>query len=198
MKLAKFFWSVGSLLINVVIVTYVMLMRGMPGDRQAVYRYMNEHWETFGGHWKAELLLMAMIAVGAFYFAIHFRKFSWVLITVGQLVLLFLYPIMLGGYRGTPLELAEMANQIASTVFLFGNILFFLGVFYLYREDRLLPQWLRATAMVLSAIFTAAATVAYVGIMNWQQLIVVAPVANIIYLINAYYGLKLQPEKVIS
>ncbi len=198
MKLAKFFWSLGSLLINVVVVTYVMLMRQVPGDRQAVYRYMNEHWETFGGHWKAEFLLMAMIAVGAFYFAVHFRKFSWILITVGQMVLLFLYPIMLGGYRGTPLELAEMANQIATTVFLFGNMLFFLGVFYLYREDRLLPKWLRATAMVLSALFTAATTVAYTGILSWQELIVVAPVANIIYLINAYYGLKLQPEKALS
>ena len=125
MKLAKLFWSLGSLLINVVIIIYVNLMRKAPRNIDEWFAHVNDNWDAFGMHWKAEYLLMTMITIGAFYFATQTRKISWSLITIGLFILLTTYPIMIGGFRNTPVDLAEMANQMATIIFVFGNLVFF-------------------------------------------------------------------------
>ena len=51
MKLAQYLWSVGSLLINVVIFIYVSLMRNAPEAPEERYAYINEKWDIFGLHW---------------------------------------------------------------------------------------------------------------------------------------------------
>ena len=126
MKLAKLFWSIGSVLINIVIGIYIYLSSNAPKNRQERYQYLNENWDIYGAHWKVEFLLMTSIAIGALYFALRTHKESWTIVSVGQFILLITYPIMLGGYRNTPLEIAEMANEIATIVFVFGNVIFFL------------------------------------------------------------------------
>ncbi len=98
MKLAKILWILGSILINITIGIYIYLSKQMPIHPQERHLFINENWGVFGGHWKAEFLIMTMIAIGAIYFAIHFKKISWSIISIGQLILLSLYPIMLGGY----------------------------------------------------------------------------------------------------
>ena len=102
MKLARIFWSTGSLLANVTIIVYIMLSRNAPADIEQRYAYINDNWGSYSAHWKLEFLLMTMIAIAALYFAARSRKFSWSLIAVGQIILLMTYPLMLGGYRNTP------------------------------------------------------------------------------------------------
>ncbi|MEM9829738.1 MAG: hypothetical protein AAF944_03830 [Bacteroidota bacterium] len=194
MKLAKLFWSIGSVLINVVIGIYIYLMSNAPENRQERYQYINENWGIYGAHWKAEFLLMTLIAIGALYFALRTHKASWTIVSVGQLILLITYPVMLGGYRNTPLEIAEMANEIATIVFVFGNVIFFSGMFLLYLKDIYLKQWLKIFAYSVAGFMTLVFLVIFTGFITWGQALVVAPLANVMYLINAYYGLKIKLE----
>ncbi len=194
MKLAKLFWSISSVLINVVIGIYIYLMSNAPENRQERYQYLNENWGIYGAQWKAEFLLMTLIAIGALYFALRTHKASWTIVSVGQLILLMTYPVMLGGYRNTPLDIAEMANEIATVVFVFGNIIFFSGMFVLYLEDVYLKQWLKIFAYSVAGFMTLVFIVIFTGFITWGQALVVAPLANVMYLINAYYGLKIKLE----
>ncbi|BFP43173.1 hypothetical protein FGF1_40180 [Flavobacteriaceae bacterium GF1] len=194
MKLAKVLWSLGSLLVNGTIIIYIILSSKAPLAHEERYAYINENWNIYGAHWRLELFLMAMIAIGAFHFAVKSRKISWSMITTGQLILLITYPLMLGGYRNTPLELAEMANQMATIVFIFGNLVFLSGLFLLYLKDRLLKRWLKYTAVVLSSCIAIVFLITFVEIINWKQALMIGPLINILYLINAYYGLKMELE----
>ncbi len=194
MKLAKAFWSMGNLLLNVTIVIYIILMSKAPEDIADRYVYMNDNWTIYGAHWKAEFLFASMITMGAFYFATRFKNFSWSAIVIGQFILLLTYPLMLGGYRNTPFELAEMANEMAVVVVVFGNVIFFIGLILLYWNDSLLKKWLRNVALVLSTIGFLAFVMTYAEIISWKQAMMVGPLLNILYLINAYYGLKIEAD----
>ena len=194
MKLAKTLWSLGSLLVNCTIIVYIILSSKAPLNVEERYAYINENWNVYGAHWRVEFFLMAMVAIGALYFAIKSKKISWSIISIGQVVLLMTYPLMLGGYRNTTLELAEMANQIATIVFVFGNLVFLSGLFLLYLNDQFLKRWLRYTAIVISGITAIVFLITFAGIINWEQAMMIGPLINLLYLVNAYYGLKIKME----
>lgn len=194
MKLAKVLWILGNLLVNITIGIYIFLSSKAPLDPLERHNYVNENWEIYAGHWKAEFVFMTMIAIGAIYFAINFKKISWSLITVGQLITLSLYPIMLGGYHNTPFEIAEMANQMAIVVFVFGNIVFLGGLIHLYLYDSLLNKWIRFSAVSFASIALIAFAISFIGLISWKQALVIGPLTNLLFLINAYYGLKIKLE----
>ena len=196
MKLAKTLWVLGNLLVNITIGIYIYLSSNAPLNPVERHDYVNENWDIYSGHWKAEFLFMTMIAIGAVYFAINFKKISWTLISVGQVILLSLYPIMIGGYQNTPFEIAEMANQMAIVVFLFGNIIFLAGLVHLYLFDTLLKKWIRFSAISFASIGLIAFSISFMGFISWQQALVIGPALNLLFLINAYYGLKLKLEKI--
>lgn len=192
MKLAKALWIIGNLMVNITIGIYVYLSIKAPLDAAERYNYMNENWNVYAGHWKAEFVFMTMITIGAIFFAINFKKISWSLISVGQLILLTLYPLMLGGYRNTPFEIAEMANQIAIVVFVFGNIVFLGGLINLYLYDSLLKKWIRFSAVGFASIALFAFSISFMGFISWKQALIIGPLTNLLFLINAYYGLKIK------
>lgn len=192
MKLAKIFWSVGSILISFAIVTFLILSSKAPLNPEDRHLYLNETWNVFGTYWKIEFLLMTLITIGAIYFAINFKKISWSIISIGKIILLTTYPIMLGGYRNTSFEFYEIANQMAIVIFLFGNIVFLGGLLHLYLTEKILKNWLRFTAIGISAISLIAFLIAFAGIIEWKQAMMVGPLMVILYFINAYLGLKLK------
>ena len=194
MKLAKTLWILGNLLVNITIGIYIYLSSQAPLDPIERHNYLNENWDIYSGHWKAEFVFMTMIAIGAIYFAINFKKISWTLVSVGQLILLSLYPIMLGGYQNTPFEIAEMANQMAIVVFVFGNIVFLGGLIHLYLYDSLLNKWIRFSAVGFASIVLIACSIAFRGFIGWKQALIIGPLTNLLFLINAYYGLKIKLE----
>ena len=146
-------------------------------------------------HWRLEFFVMAMIAAGALYFAVSTKKISWVIISVGQIFLLMTYPLMLGGYRNTPFELAHMANEIVVVIFVFGNLVFLSGLFVLYLNDQILKKWLRYIAVISSGVLLTAFAIIFVEIISWKEAMLIAPLMNLLYLINAYYGIKIKPER---
>ncbi|MEM9300152.1 MAG: hypothetical protein AAGA64_17460 [Bacteroidota bacterium] len=194
MKTAKLLWSIGSVLVNVTIGIYIYLMSNAPSELSERFQYINENWTIYGGHWKAEFLIMTLIAIGAFYFAIYWKSISWTIISIGQLIILLTYPIMLGGYRNTPFEVAEMANQMATVTFIFGNLTFFPGLFIMYLKSDVLKSGLRYVALIISAITTLTFAIVYLEIISWNQALVLAPLINVLYLINAYYGFKIKVQ----
>ena len=194
MKLGKLFWITGSILINITIVIYISLSSKAPLDPVERHNYINENWDVYGMHWKAEFLIMTLIAIGALYFAFNLKKISWTIISVGQLILLSTYPIMLGGFRNTSFELSDMSNQMATTVFVFGNLIFLGGLLKLYFEDTSLKKWLKFTAITLSGITFLAFLLTFLEIIDWRQAMMVGPLINLLFLINAYYGTKLTLE----
>lgn len=194
MKTAKLLWSLGSLLVNVTIGIYIYLTSKAPTDIQERYAYINENWNLYAAHWKTEFILMTMIAIAAIYFATKFKTISWSIISIGQIILLLTYPIMLGGYRNTPIEIAEMWNQMAVLVFVFGNIIFLIGIVHLYVNDKRIGKWIRYTAIAFSGTAAVAFLLTFTEIINWKQAMIVGPLVNLVYLINAYYGLKIKEE----
>ena len=194
MKLGKLFWIIGSVLINITIGMYIYLSTNAPLDPLERHLYVNENWQVYEMHWKAEFLFMTLIAIGALYFAFKLKEVSWAMISVGQLILLTTYPIMLGGYKNTSFEMSEMANQIATVVFVFGNLIFLGGLLKLYLSDTYLKKWLKWTAVGLSAITFFTFLITYIGVIHWQQALMIGPLVNILYLINAFYGVKVKVD----
>lgn len=192
MKLAKRLWSIGSILINVSIITFLFLSNSSPKSPEERFLYLNDNWNVFEAHWKVEFLIMTMITIGAIYFAIHLKKMSWTIISVGQSILLITYPIILGGYKNTTFEIYEMANQISTIVFFFGNIVFLCGLLHLYFYNKILKNWLRLTAIGLSSMVLVAFSLAFVGLIEWKEAMMAGPLFIILYFINAYLGLKLK------
>ncbi len=195
MKTAKILWCVSSILINVVIGIYIYLQQSGPTDVAERFQYMNEIWPLYGGHWKAELILICMMAIGALFFAFYFKSVSWTIIAVGKLIVLSTYQYMLGGFRNTSIELASMANQMATVAFMFGSFVFYIGLFDLYLKSNILTPWLRYLAVTFSAIFSIGFFMIYLEIITWGQFLIIAPLGNLLYLINAYYGWKIEPLK---
>ena len=194
MKLGKLLWTSGSILINLPIAIYIYLSSKAPLNPMDRHNYVNENWDIYGMHWKVEFLFMTFIAIGALYLAFILKKISWTIITVGLLILLSTYPIMLGGYENTSFELSEMANQMATVVFVFGNLIFFGGLLKLYSSDTYLKKWLKWTAIALSGITFLTFLITFIGIIDWKQALMIGPLVNVLYLINAYYGMKIKVE----
>ncbi|MEL6975365.1 MAG: hypothetical protein AAGL29_08225 [Bacteroidota bacterium] len=198
MRTAKLCWSLGSILVNITIGIYIYLQNNGPSDLRERFQYVNDNWSIYGGHWKAEFLIMILVCIGAFYFAVHLKKIGWVIVSVGQFIILWTYPLMLAGYRNTPFEIANMANQMATITFIFGNLIFFSGLLYLYFKNDIFKVWLRYLSIALSGIATLMFLSIATGLITWSQALVIAPIINVLYLINAYYGFKIDGESQVS
>jgi hypothetical protein len=194
MKLAKFFWITGALLINVTIGFYIYLQSKAPLDIAERYTHMNDQWALFAGHWKIEFLLMTIILIAALYFAFRLKDVNWTIVSVGQSIILLTYPLMLGGYANTPVEVAEMANQMALTTFVFGNMIFMVGLFCLYMKTQLLRNWIKYVAVTLAAASSILFLLVFIELIAWGEALFVAPMINILYLLNAYYGTKIKVD----
>jgi hypothetical protein len=155
---------------------------------------MNDQWALFAGHWKIEFLLMTVILIAALYFAFRLKDVNWTIVSVGQSIILLTYPLMLGGYANTPFEVAEMANQMALTTFLFGNMIFMVGLFCLYMKTQLLRNWIKYVAVILAATSSILFLLVFIELIAWGEALFVAPMINILYLLNAYYGTKVKVD----
>lgn len=194
MKTAKICWSMGSLLINIVIGIFIYLMVTGPEGLAERFQFINDNWTIYSGHWRAEFLIMILVAIGAVYFALQYKSIGWTIVAIGQFIILWTYPLMLGGYRNTPFELASMANQMAIITFNFGNLMFFTGLFLMYLKSEVLQPWLRKVALICSAILTILFFIIVIDVLEWKDVLMLAPLVNIMYLVNAFYGLKLDAD----
>ena len=138
MKTAKLFWSLSSILINIPIGFYIYLQQNGPKtDLAARFAYVNENWAVHSIMWKAEFLIMTLMLIGAVFFMVEKKSVAWTVISIGQLIIVLTYPLMLGGYQNTPFEIANMANQMALVTFVFWKFNFpgRIGIYVLSKPD---------------------------------------------------------------
>ena len=193
MNLAKILWIAGSILMNVTIAIYIWLSSNAPVDDVQRFQYVNENWLIYSAHWKAELVFMTFITIGAFYFTLRIKRIGWSIVTIGQLILITMYPMMLGGYRNTSYEIFTAVNQIAMNIFIFGNIIFLIGLALVYRNAYEISKWLRILAASFASVACLVFFVSFIGFVDWRQaIIIVGPLVSLIYFINAYYGYKIE------
>lgn len=183
-------WSLGSLLINVTIIIHQIMARRMPaGDPAGRFDYVIKNWDIYGLNWRVEWVLMAMIAAGAIFFAIRTRTLSWAIISGGQVLLLLTYPVLLAGYLGGSLPMATLVNRLATEIFVSGNMLFLAGLLHLYLTDEQLPLWARYPAAALALVGVLAFVGCNFGLLTLSEIVVAAPVLQLLYVVNSYYGL---------
>lgn len=188
---ARWSWIIGSLLVNVTIAMYIWLSMNAPSDFAERHLYVNANWGAYAVHWKAEFVFMALITVGAFSFAIRTRAAGWCFVAAGQLLLLTIYPVMLGGYRDTPVDVASAVNEIALVIFLFSNLLFLAGMALVYLRAHELGPLLRGIAFAISLLAWLVFLACFLGLIGWAQAMLAGPLIMVLYLINAWYGYRL-------
>jgi hypothetical protein len=193
---ARWSWIVGSLLVNVTIAMYIWLSLHAPAEFAERHLYVNANWSAYSVHWKAEFVFMALIAVGALSFAIRTRAGGWCFVAAGQLLLLTIYPVMLGGYRDTPLDVAAAVNEISLVIFLFSNLLFLGGMALVYLRAYEIGPVLRGVALAIALLSWLAFLACFLGLIGWAQAMLAGPLVMILYLINAWYGYRLSDETV--
>ena len=190
MKFGRALWSLGSLLINATIIIYVYMSRRAPvGDFTSRMAYIKQNWDVYGLNWRIEFVLMAMIAAGAVFFATRTRTLSWAIVSVGQVFLLVTYPIMLTGYSSASPDLTLLSYRLATEIFVFGNLVFCCGLAHLYLNDDSMAKWLRLPAVALSGLGALNFLACFFDVISWEEALLVAPVLQVLYLVNSYYGL---------
>lgn len=99
---------------------------------------------------------------------------------------------MIGGYENASLEVGLAVNQMATSTFVLGNVFFLGGMIYLYVADTILKPLLRYIGIAIASIAFITLLITYMGLITWQQSMVIGPLINILYFLNAYYGYKME------
>ena len=115
------------------------------------------------------MIVMSLLTISAIYFAITYKSIAWSTVFLGQLVLITLYPVMIGGYHDTSVEVYKMANQMSVLIFVFGKILFLAWMILVYSTDSVLQKWLRIVASVFAFIGLISFAASYLGFIDWKQ-----------------------------
>lgn len=190
MNFGRALWSLGSLLINGTIIIHLIMAQQLPAVNSAEgFAYVVENLHIYGLNWRIEWVLTAMIAAGAAFFATRTRKVSWAIIAVGQLLLLFIYPVLLTGYQAGSGEFVVLTSSIVTELFLFGNFIFLAGLGHLYIQDQQLAAALRYPAAGMATVGSLLFLACSFGLFPLDWIILLVPMFMLLQLINCYYGL---------
>ncbi|MEL6862106.1 MAG: hypothetical protein AAGL11_09725 [Pseudomonadota bacterium] len=141
----------------IIIVDYILIMSGFEGgadaDMLARAEYAQEIYPLAARGWLFESIAVSFVAAAGLIFLDRKSRAGWALATVGALVTMPMYPIMLGGYGevlASPdldVQLFAVLRQIATVIFYIGQGFMMMGfalvlVLELRDSGRLLPIWL--------------------------------------------------------
>ena len=193
MKVAKYLWIAANILITLIILYFIPLESDIPGtDPPVRYAYINDHWGKFNFMWRSELLIVGILTVTSFYFATCFKTTGWVLVTIGQLILTMLYPVMLGGYHDTSVELYTLTYEISSEIFIVSSLFLFAGFAVIHWEARHMNNYFRFILTGLGILITVAFTLGFLEILTLGQVMMTGPIIVILYFGNAWMIYKLK------
>lgn len=199
-KTAGMLWSIGSLGIFVVVVLYVGVYQPPSGVDAEKATHLLNHWTLISNIWRAEMAFVLLLTISSLYFAIRSMSIAWITVGFGHIIMATMYPLMLGGYPIASEYYADvptlfpLINKIAVWIFAVSNILFLIGMASVFYADNLMKKWLSRTGMFLSLMALVLFIALYFDLLTFNQVIIVGPLVNIIYLINVYYGIKIFKE----
>jgi len=204
---------VGSALLALAIIGYVFIY-GQPDatspdgvitldDRVS---HLQTNWNFAQAMWRIEIVAVVLLAVAGFVLQNqHWNpgdktspRFAWLLMAVGAIFLLMLYPLMLGGYPEgmrvyeTEPGLMAVLNSIAYFVFYFGSAVMFLGLAAAFAlgpdSNGGMPSWLTTTGVILCVV----GFVGMIGaLFGFPKLMKLAPSGVLAYLLASYLGFSI-------
>lgn len=199
-KSAAYLWSVGSFLFFVAIVLFVFVYQPSSGtDADKTTQIMSD-WFFVSTIWRIETIAAVLLAVSSWYFATVKQSINWFLIAFAHIVMIIMYANMLGSYPAAAEAYNEspnlfpMINDKAVWIFGFSNLLFLSGLTGIYYKNEILSKWLSWTGSIISFAGVIGSFALFFELITFADLNIGGPLILVLYLLNAYLGLKIGKE----
>ena len=190
-KLSAILFSIASLAFFILIVLYIFVYKPPSGTWDEKVLYMNNSWGLISSIWRLEFFVVVIIAWVSFNFSTYNKW--WNLVATGHLLMLVEYMLMLGGYpKVASEETFQIINNMAVWVFAASNLIWLLGMAGVYEAEK---GWIKYLGLTLSLIGSVIFLIVILGIATFNEVIFVGPLVNLLYLLNAYYGIKILRNK---
>ncbi len=187
-KLFGTLFALSSIAMIAMVLMYIAVLAPAAPDGGWVEKteYLRSNWSLYASHWRIEFLAVALTAFTSLYFSR--RNSMWYLVAVGHLFYLSEYPLMIAGYleAGTEAEFSTL-NEMAVFIFAGANMLWLFGMIGVYAGE---SGWLRVLGMALSTLAALAFLALFLGLIGMGQAAIAGGPALLLYLVNAWYGLK--------
>lgn len=196
-RTAGILWAIGSIGLLIVISIYVGIYQ--PGDNTDAEKtnFILENWQALSNVWKSELIFIILLTISSLSFAIQTKSIAWLIISLAHILMLSMYPLMLGAYPTASENFANypalypIINTVAVWIFTVSNTLFLIGISQVFYTDKLMKKWISRTGMVLSLLALLIFIALFFELVTFSQVVMVGPLVSIIYLINTWYGIKI-------
>jgi len=186
-KTSAILFSAASIVFFTLILIYIFVYKPPTGSWDEKILYINNNWSLVSNIWRFEFFAAILIAWTSLNFSI--RNKWWNLVAIGHLLMLVEYMLMLGGYSKVVSEESfYLINNMAVWVFAASNLIWLFGMVGVYQAEQ---GWIKHLGMVLALIGGIIFLTIFLGLATMKDVIFVAPLVNLLYLLNAYYGLKI-------
>ncbi len=190
-KLSALLFSIASIAFFTLIILYVFVYKPPTGTWDEKILHMNNNWGLISFIWRLEFIIVVIIAWVSFNFSTSNKW--WNLVAIGHLLMLVEYMLMLGGYpKVASEETFQIVNNMAIWVFAASNLIWLLGMAGVYQAEK---GWIKYLGTTLALIGGVIFLIVILGIATFNDVIFVGPLVNLLYLLNAYYGIKILKNK---
>ena len=196
-KTAAYLWSAGSVLFFVAIVLYVFVSEpAVESDAERTAQLI-ESWAFASAIWQLETLAVVLVIISSWYFATIEKSMSWFLVALAHIVMIVMYANMLGAYPAAAESYAEapylypMVYDTSVWIFGFSNFLFLTGLVFIYISSEVLSKWIKWTGALISALLAMGSLALFFEWLTFGHLMMGGPLFLVLFLLNAYLGLKL-------
>ena len=185
-NLHAYLFGIASLAFFVLIGLYIFVYQPASGDWQDKLDHMNRNWSLISSIWRGEFLVATVLSWVAFYFSKN--NSWWLLVGIGHLLMLVEYALMLGGYPEITTEVNfNLIQHIVVWIFAASNFIWLIGMTGVYYGER---GWIRYVGGIFALVCGLLFLTIVFGLFRMEELLIVGPLLNLLYLVNAYYGFR--------
>ena len=191
-RVSAILFSVASLAFFTLIILYIFVYKPPTGTWDEKILHMNNNWGLISFIWRVEFIAVVILA----WVSLSFSTINkwWNLVAIGYLLMLVEYMLMLGGYpKVASEETYQIVNNMAVWVFAASNLIWLLGMAGVYQSEK---GWIKYLGMTLALVGGIIFLTIVLGLTTMKDVIFVAPLVNLLYLLNAYYGIKILKYKI--
>ena len=191
-RVSAILFSVASLAFFTLIILYIFVYKPPTGTWDEKILHMNNNWGLISFIWRVEFIAVVILA----WVSLSFSTINkwWNLVAIGYLLMLVEYMLMLGGYpKVASEETYQIVNNMAVWVFAASNLIWLLGMAGVYQSEK---GWIKYLGMTLALVGGIIFLTIVLGLTTMKDVIFVAPLVNLLYLLNSYYGIKILKYKI--
>ncbi|MDY2588111.1 hypothetical protein [Winogradskyella aquimaris] len=191
MKTAKLLWSIASFYLLVIGFFYMVVLKDAPPIGPERYDYITQNWSIYDYQWKSELLMTTLLSISSFLFSKYFKNPGFVIIGVGQLFFAMAMPLSIGITPNAPFEFGTLIGKGAHQLVNYGMMVSLVGYLILHWKARILSNWLRVLAIILSTLALISFFGGFVNIIDSSTAQKAMLLVMCLYIINGYFGIKI-------